>query len=394
MKIFRKFRILFLLLSVFFSAQTDELPIMAFHSFTPQTSNLANFKKFKEAGFNINHTVFRTNDQVQNALDLAQKVGIKMIIYSDELIVDTENTVKRFRNHPALFAYFLADEPSPKDFERLQRLIETVKTLDSKHPIYINLHPNYAPPTYLGNLSYNVYVDKFLKTVDVKILSFDNYPLADNKILSTWYDNLEIIKNNSQKNNKPFWAFANTTIFNNHRQPTLGGLKLQQFSNLLYGAKGLQYFTYITMDDEYWKKHNFGHAIVHNNGKPTPTYNLVKSLNQQIKNLSWIFLKSKVDSVFHIGDTIPVGTKRMNFLPKKFKIFKTFGRNALVSFQSIGSQKFVMIQNKDIFRTMPFNYQTQNGVFLIDSKTGKRKKITTNATVSNIPPGDIMIFTY
>lgn len=370
------------------------MPIMAFHSFTPETSTLDNFIKFKEAGFNINHTVFRNNDQLQKALDLAEKVGIKMIIYSDELVTNTETTVKRFKDHPALYGYFIADEPSPKDFSSIVDLMRKIRNIDNVHSVYVNLHPNYAPSANLEKLDYKNYVNLFVKNVNVDFLSFDNYPIVDNKIRSNWYENLEIIRNNAIQVNKPFWGFACTTIHYNYRKPTLGGLKLQQFSNLLYGAKGLQYFTYITMDDEYWKKHNYSYSIVYNNGKPTPTYNLVKNLNQQIKNLSWIFTKSKVDSVFHIGDTIPVGTKRMNFLPGKFKVFKTFGRNALVSFQSIGSQKFVMIQNKDIFKPMPFNYQTQNGVFLIDSKTGKRKTITSNTTVANIPPGDIMIFTY
>ena len=393
MKTFKSIIVLFYLFSALFSAQ-EEMPIMAFHSFTPETTNLQNFKKFKEAGFNINHTIFRNNDQVQKALDLAQKVGIKMIIYSDDLMTQPEATVRRFRNHPALYGYFLADEPSAKDYADVYRKVEKIKLLDAIHPVYINLFPNYASSDQLGKADYRDYVDSFLATIDVKFLSFDSYPLAGNKIMANWYHNLEIISSKARKYNKPFWAFANTTIFENYKQPTLGGLKLQQFSNLLYGAKGLQYFTYITMDDEYWKRHKFGYAIVKNNGTPTPTYNLVKTLNQQIKALSWVFLKSKVDSVYHVGDTIPVGTRRMNFLPKKFKKFKTFERQALVSFMTSGSRKFVAVQNKDIFRPMSLNYELENGVSIVDNKTGKINTAPTRATNFSIPPGDIIIFTY
>ena len=121
MKIFRSLKILFCILSASFSAQT-EMPIMGFHSFTPKTSTLENFLKFKEAGFNINHTVFVNNEQVQSALDLAHKAGIKIIFYSDNLKTETETTVLRFKNHPALYGYFLSDEPSPKDFAGIQVL--------------------------------------------------------------------------------------------------------------------------------------------------------------------------------------------------------------------------------------------------------------------------------
>lgn len=383
-----------LLLSFNFCFSQSEMPIMAFHSFTPQTTSFQNFLKFKEAGFNINHTIFKTNDQVQNALDLAYMVGIKMIIYSDELITNTEKTVKRFKNHPALYGYFIGDEPSPKDFQKLKLIREKIRELDSTHLLYINLHPNYAPDSYLGEQTYDRYVKSFVNNVDVDFISFDNYPIVDNKIRNNWYENLEVIRNICLNYKKSFWGFACTTIHYKYRQPILGGLKLQQFSNLLYGAKGLQYFTYITMDDEYWRKNNYGYSVIYNNGKPTPTYNLVKNVNSQIKKLAWIFTKSKVDSVFHVGDTIPIGTKRMNFLPKKFSVFKTFGKSALVSFQSIGSRKFVIIQNKDIFKTMSFNYKLQVGVSIVDNKTGKIKIANTNENIFNIPPGDILIFTY
>lgn len=367
---------------------------MAFHSFTPETSTLANFKKFKQAGFNINHTVFKTNDQAQSALDLAQKSGIKMMIYTDELINDTDKTVRRFKNHPALFGYFLADEPSPENFPALKVLVSKIKNADKLHPVYVNLHPNYAPESYLNGLSYSVYVDTFLKSINVNFLSFDNYPIVNNKVRPDWYQNIEIIRSASLKVNKPFWAFACSTIHFDYKKPTLGGLKLQQFGNLLYGAKGLQYFTYITIDDEYWKKNNYSYSIVYNDGTPTPTYSYVKQVNKQVKTLSWIFMKSRVDSIYHNGDTIPIGTRRMNFLPKRFKKFNSYEKNALVSFMTSGKRKFVIIQNKDIFKPMPFSYQLQPGVSTVDNTTGKIKAGDTKENMYNIPPGDILIFTY
>jgi len=225
-------------------------------------------------------------------------------------------------------------------------------------------------------------------------LSFDNYPIVNNKIRDNWYQNLEIIRKEAVRVNKPFWAFACTTIHSNYRKPTIGGLRLQQFSNLLYGAKGLQYFTYVTMDNDYWKRNNYSYSIIYNNGSPTPTYNLVKSLNKQIKTLSWIFTKSKVDSVFHIGDTIPLGTKRMTAMPKKIKSLKTYGKSALVSLQSIGTRKFVIVQNKDIFKEMTLNCQVLSGVSVVNNTTGKMSAASTKETLYKIPPGDILIFTY
>lgn len=370
------------------------MPIMAFHSFTPETSNLENFLNFKKAGFTINHTIFKTNDQVESALNLAQKAGIKVMFYSDELRTDTEKTVKRFMNHPALYGYFIGDEPSPKDFANAEELIKKIKAIDSKHVVYVNLYPNFVWPNELGHLSYEDYVSKFIKDVSVDFISFDHYPLFNNYIREQWYQNLEQIRDASIKYKKNFWAFACSTIHANYLQPILGGLKLQQFSNLLYGAKGLQYFTYITMDDDFWKKHNFSYSIVYNNGKPTPTYELVKKVNKQIKNLSWLFISSKVDAVYHIGDEIPIGTKKMDFLPEKFIIFNSSSKPALVSYMSIGSKKYILVQNKNIYEPISFNYQVNSGVSIIDRNTGKTKSVPTKNQTENIPPGDILIFAY
>lgn len=370
------------------------MPIMAFHSFTPETSNLENFLNFKKAGFTINHTMFKTNDQVESALNLAQKAGIKVMFYSDELRSDTEKTVKRFMNHPALYGYFIGDEPSPKDFANAQQFIKKIKAIDSKHAVYVNLYPNFVWPNELGNLKYEDYVSQFIKDVSIDFISFDHYPLFNNYIREQWYQNLEIIRDASMRSKKNFWAFACSTIHANYLQPILGGLKLQQFSNLLYGAKGLQYFTYITMDDDFWKKHNFSYSIVYNNGKPTPTYELVKKVNKQIKNLSWLFINSKVDAVYHIGNEIPIGTKKMDFIPEKFTVFNSATKPALVSYMSIGSKKYILVQNKNIYEPISFNYKVNSGVNIIDRNTGKTKSISTKNQTENIPPGDILIFAY
>lgn len=74
------------------------------------------------------------------------------------------------------------------------------------------------------------------------------------------------------------------------------------FSNLLYGAQGLQYFTYWTLDDENWKKNEFKHSIVDSRGNPTVTYSIVQKTNNDIQKYAGVFLGSTVDSVFHTGE--------------------------------------------------------------------------------------------
>lgn len=177
-------------------------------------------------------------------------------------------------------------------------------------------------------------------------------------------------------------------------QPTIAGIKLQQYSNLLYGAKGIQYFTYWTLTyEDNWVKEKYGYSIVDDMGKPTPTYNVIKTVNVEIQKIAWVFMNSKVDSIFHAGDAIPIGTKKMDFLPKKFKKFNVSDSKALISFLSDGSKKYTIIQNKDIFKPMILSCQLQSGVSVV-TKEGKTIATSTKEKKYKILPGDILIFSY
>lgn len=375
-------------------AQDSKVQIIAFQGIPASHNKDENFRDLKNAGFTVNLQMYSNVDQVKRALDLCQKYGLKLIFSVPELITNPEVTISQVYNHPALLGYYITDEPGTKKFTDINSIVDKVNRLDKKNIPYINLYPNYATNEQLEASDYNNYIVTYLKKVNAKILSFDNYSIVNNSIRYDFYQNLEIIRANSLKFSKPFWAFACSVIHFNYKKPTLSGLKLQQFSNLLYGAKGLQYYTYWGVNDAFWKANNYGYAIVDENGRPTPTYNLVKEVNGQINRLSWIFSKSKVDSVFHVGDTIPIGTKRMNFLPSKFKEFKTLSNKALVSFMSNGNNKYIVIMNKNLNKFLPFNYQVFQGVSMIDNNTGKSRRLSGQKQLSKIPPGDILIFTY
>ena len=82
-------------------------------------------------------------------------------------------------------------------------------------------------------------------------------------------------------------------------EPEIGHLRLQVFTNLLYGARGIQYFTYWTpkTDNENMiagKEYYFTGPVLPD-GQKSPVYERVKKVNQEIKNLSSIFAHSTVE---------------------------------------------------------------------------------------------------
>lgn len=106
----------------------------------------------------------------------------------------TQTNYKRFKNHPALYGYYVTDEPSADDFKLVRDWINIIKEFDPIHPVYVNLYPNYALPSQMKKDSYENYLNEFTNAVPIDFISFDNYPLMSNKIHSKWYENLEQIR--------------------------------------------------------------------------------------------------------------------------------------------------------------------------------------------------------
>ncbi len=378
-------------------SQSKHIPIFAFHGVPPGTySTKEQFVTMKNAGIDICYTLYNNNEEVLKALDAAQSAGAQLIIKVPSLFNDTENTIKLLRDHPALYGYCIVDEPTPSMFNDIKDIIRKIKIYDSKHVFYVNLFPNYASDQALNGLTYENYLRMFVKQVPASFLSFDYYPVVNNTVRSDWYKNLEDVRMISMQNKIDFWAFACSTIHYNYLQPTLQGLKLQQFGNLLYGAQGLQYFTYWTLTYESnWVKEKYSYSIVDDQGKPTPTYNIVKAVNQQIQRLAWVFYGATVDHVFHTGSETPKGTSKLVSAPKGFTYFSTNGKNAILSMMSNSKSKFIIIQNKSLVDNLILDYKLQKKMKMIDNASGRaRPLLASKKYKSTILPGDVFIFNY
>ena len=224
-----------------------QIPVVAWSGIPAQETSVEKFAELKEMGININLCNYPDIDSLEKALDIAGQVGLKMITSCPELKTDCENTVRRLMKHPALEGYFLRDEPIAKDFADLGEWAQKIESIDNRHFCFVNLiaaiHPTKTEA--LGTKSYADYVQTLAQTIPVKQISFDFYPVLNEGIHERWYEGLEIVSAQSKKLGLPFWAFALASSYNElHPEPTVAALRLQMFSNLAYGAQGLEYWSY------------------------------------------------------------------------------------------------------------------------------------------------------
>lgn len=119
-------------------------PIFAYHL------KSANFEAAKEAGVNVAQGSMHNNvDAYLEELDRAEEAGMKLIVclYNDMKPAGsaankaaTETKVKALKDHPAVFAWGVMDEPFYHDKGAHQNLIDSyklIRSIDSKHPVWI-----------------------------------------------------------------------------------------------------------------------------------------------------------------------------------------------------------------------------------------------------------------
>lgn len=263
----------------------------------------------KECGFNTHLGLYSTQENALLSMDAAQRAGIGIIINFPQLKDSTESAVALIKGHPALVAYHIKDEPVAGDYPWLKSLSEKIASLDPSHPCYINLLPNWS----WGVEEYSEIIEDFASEFNLPTYSFDNYPIVEVDgvvhVRSDWYRNLEEFSAMARGHDKPFWAFV---LAKSHGivepevafypEPTLGHLRLQVYSNLLYGAQAIQYF-------------NFTGIVDPVTCQKKPAFDLIRQVNSEVRAYSSVFAGCTVLGVWHMGDSIPSGTTCLSSMP-------------------------------------------------------------------------------
>ena len=340
-------------------------------------------KMLKEAGFNT-YFDYRLNslEEAEALLDLGDKTGMNIIIECPELH-DPEQTamaVDAMTAHRSFYAYNVWDEPELFEYPEMISRIKEIYKYDDTHYCYVNLFPNYGWDDWVEE-RYLETLRHYLKNVPVSFLSFDYYPVIideeGNRILrEAWYHNLEDIRTAAKEANVPIWSFALAKPHNPYPYPTLADLRVQHFSNLVYGAVAFQYFT--------------TRAIVWKNAVVADIYPIVKQVNGELKQMETIFLGADIKDIWHIGAEIPRGTKALEAYPAGVTRIDTGDSGAVVSYFTNHGKQYIAVVNRSCTDDMTLEVE-------FDAQAAHVAKDGTETAVEQsyaVEAGDIRIFTW
>ena len=218
-------------------------------------------KEAHEAGFNT--TVYYSTDPsyLMPLLDACERNGIKAIVYpttafSQRTDKDTENTIIHDvtirKNHPALLAWYLVDEPEgigKATPEMVAGLYRTIKAADSQHPCCLVVMSGLAASNFGGQTD---------------IVWVDPYPVPHSPV--TYVSAVTSSAVEAVQKGKPVWVVPQAfdwSVWNNghigkEHRPTNAEERCMTYLALVHGAKGIIYWAhtaskyYIRDYPEHW----------------------------------------------------------------------------------------------------------------------------------------------
>lgn len=339
-------------------------------------------KKLSEAGFNTYFDYrLKSLDEAEALLELGDKTGMNIILECPELHDASQRgkAIEAMSAHPSLYAYNVWDEPELFEYPEMISRIRGIYEYDSIRLCYVNLFPNYGWDDWVEE-RYLETLRHYLRTVPVSFLSFDYYPVVVRDgvkgLRDAWYHNLEDIRTAANEVKVPIWSFALTKAHNPYPTPTLADLRLQHFSNLVYGAVAFQYFTTCT--------------IVWNDAIHPTIYPMVKQVNTELKQMEPIFLGADIKDIWHTGSTIPRGTKPLTILPAGITTLTTGDGGAVVSYLTNKGKQYIAIVNRSCTEntTLEIAFDTE-AVHI--AKDGTERSVAPSYTIE---AGDILIFSW
>lgn len=308
------------------------------------------FAEVAEANFNV-VMIHGSVEQNKTALEWCGELGIEGMVVDrrvmakrerdDDFEQNLDSVIADYSASPALWGYFVTDEPNASAFVKLGAINKYLLKKDPKHIPYINLFPTYATPEQLGNPTYEHHVDEYLRVVRPRLLSYDHYALLKNSERRDYFDNLEIVRRQGIKHRAPFNYILLSIPHGPYRDPSDSDLRWQVNTALAYGARGIMYFTYTTPSpDPSWNWHG---AIINEDGTRNRKYDEVKRINAEVLKLAPTLMRLNSVAVYHTAP-VPKGAKA---LPEDGLVRRIDGGEFLIGqFNSDEGERYAMIVNR------------------------------------------------
>ncbi len=300
---------------------------------------------FEKAGLHV----FVTDDRV-NGYDFEKPLD------ETEVRGKLQSLAKAAGKSPAALGFMLRDEPHARAMPSLSLVAQLIQEyMPGKWP-YVNLFPVRVSAERMGVPTYDQYVRLLVDKIRQPFLSYDNYSLVQGQMLDWFYVNLEVVRRLSVKTGVPLWNCVLSNAHFNYMENTDATYNLQAYATMAHGGRGIQYFSYFT-----WSNGNYRLGPIDQFGNKTPSWDMMRRVNNQIHALAPVLKKLKSTGVYHYPD-VPQECRPLSEsklvqsieTTQRYVVPPVQARFLIGEFVDDQGRPYLMLVNKDLYHSFQY----------------------------------------
>ncbi|MBO7684944.1 MAG: hypothetical protein J6V72_01075 [Kiritimatiellae bacterium] len=212
-----------------------------------------------------------------------------------------------FRDHPAIWAIDIGDEPSALDFPYYGEVVRQMRRALPGMPLYLNLYPNYASVAQntgkqtvnqLGTKTYAEHVEVYCREVPLDYISYDFYPYMSaqagtDRFLSKMYDNFLVVADACLRTKKSFWYIPQVNSRDGMSPTSENRLRFQANAALSFGAEAITWAC--------WCKGWWTNNVLDAAGRQTEQYAKLQRVNAELKTLGPQYMRFRNVATRFVG---------------------------------------------------------------------------------------------
>ena len=288
----------------------NDFAISYWHGVPPDRARREDYKLIADAAFSVAQ-VSGSREQIRQTLGWCASLGITAMVQDSRMPTSRQalpddwkdrvaGIVADYRDSTALWGYYVTDEPSAAEYERLRAITDELRRLDPERPSYINLFPNYANEEQLGTATYDDHVRRYIAEVKPPLVSYDHYCFFQDGVhRDAYFANLRTVRDHSMRAGLDFWQIVLSSQLFDWPDLSEADLRWQVWTSLAYGARGISYYVYSGIDGpvQHWN------AIVDPYGYPTERYPAIRRINLGVAAVGKHLMQMRSVGVSHGSGT-------------------------------------------------------------------------------------------
>ncbi len=379
-------------------------------------------KNLKEAGFNLLEMGWMPHDKSFAIADLCEKYDIDVLFqdfaimggmqerYVDRKVDESvaKELVEKLKNNKNVLGYYVWDEPY-RDNE-LKEARNQMNFLEKYAPdalLFVVAIPSYNMEFTWENGKFKEYLERYINVMEPPVLSLDFYPVGlgeyteKNELDDTlmWCD-LGLMRNLCKKYDLPMWFYyQGCPVYDKNVHYTESMTNAMLYSSLIYGVKGLQFYTAID------------NSVIDSAGNKAQYFENTRKTHEKVKAWGNTLMALESKLVYHSKELLP-NCEYMNGLADKIEDSNVIKgelpvRTSVGELEDAYGNRYMLIVNRQFFKALntTLSLKEKYNVYKVSDVDGKQELIAQNvdaldislscgdATLLRIQPANDELFT-